>query len=93
MLPLILIFLLVQIGMIGAGVYVIQWKRTMPDSPVKKYGYVRVMLWQLEFWLEKGRPYIDKASNKASAIVISYNQKIAVIEFWLTTLKKWIIRS
>ena len=93
MLPLILIFTVVQIGMVAAAFYIIQWKRDMPDSPIKSYGYVRVLLWQIEFWLDKGRPYIDKASNKISAIVISFNQKITYIEFWLTTIKKWVTRS
>ena len=93
MLPLILVFLVVQILMIGLGVYYIQWKRDMPESPVKTYGYIRIFLWQVETWLERGRPYIDKASEKASNIIISFNEKIAYIEAWLTTLKKWITRS
>ncbi len=93
MLPLILIFLVVQIGMVGMGVYFIQWKRKMPDSPVKTYGYLRVLLWQIETWLDRGRPYIDKANEKASNIIISFNEKVAFIESWLNTIKKWITRS
>ncbi len=93
MLPLILVFLGIQIGMIGLGVYYIQWKRNMPESAVKRYGYLRVLLWQIEAWHDKARPYIDKASEKASNIAVSFNEKIAFVESWLTTIKKWIIRS
>ena len=93
MLPLILLFIVVQLGMFGLGFYIYQWKREMPDSPIKEYGYIRVILWNIEFYLEKGRPYVERASDKASAVAISFNEKLATIESWLNTIKKWVTRS
>ena len=60
---------------------------------IKEYGYIRVIFWQIEFYLEKGRPYVERASNKAATFVIKMNERFAIIESWLITIKKWIVRS
>ena len=93
MLPLILLFLVLQLGILGVAFYIYQWKREMPDSPIKTYGYIRVILWNIEFYLEKGRPYVERASDKASAVVIKFNERFATVESWLVTIKNWIVRS
>lgn len=93
MLPLILFFLVIQLGMLGLAFYIFQWKREMPDSPIKEYGYIRVILWNIEFYLEKGRPYIERASDRAAAVAIKMNGRFATIESWLITIKNWIVRS
>ncbi len=93
MLPLSLLFIFIQLGMLGFAIYIYQWKREMPDSPIKQYGYVRILLWQIEHYLERGRPYIERANDKLSSVVITFNKRITTIESWLKIIKKWIVRS
>lgn len=93
MLPLLIIFLLLQVGtLIG----LMQWytrRRPQPDTAVKQYGYVRVLLWRVETAVVNANSYVNKGSRRVADWTIQFASRLARIETWLEQIKQWLMRS
>ena len=93
---LVIIFLLVVTfflalilaAICGAGIAYRQYWRKQPDSPLKKYGYTRILLWQIDNLAGKPAPYINKFSQKIAGFVIKINALLAYVETRLARLTR-----
>ncbi len=79
-------FALILAGIFGAGFAYRRYWRRKPDSPLKKYGYIRILLWQIDSLVEKPIPYVNKFSENAAGLAIKINAILAYAESWLSQL-------
>ncbi len=86
-------FALILAGIFGAGFAYRKYWRQQPDSALKKYGYIRILLWQIDSLIDKPIPYINKFSKNIADLIIKINALLAYVESWLAQLKNLIIRS
>lgn len=91
-LPLILIFGLLLVGIIGGAIY---WRRSRNEdgepSLQQKYGRLRLLLWKIDQqYLSKASQQIDKLMPALAQPIIRFNAFIAYITAWLAQLTKQI---
>ncbi len=87
------IFAIILVGIFGAGIGYRQHWRQQPDSPLRKYGYIRILLWQIDSFIDKPIPYINKFSKNIADFTIKINALLAYIESWLSQLMSVVQKS
>lgn len=87
------IFAIILVGIFGAGIGYRQHWRQQPDSPLRKYGYIRILLWQIDSFIDKPIPTINKFSKNIADLTIKINALLAYIESWLSQLMSVVQRS
>lgn len=91
-LPLILIFGLLLVGIIGGAIY---WRRSRKEdgepSLQQKYGRLRLLLWKIDQqYLRKASQQVDKLMPAVAQPIIRFNALIAYITSWLSHLTRQI---
>lgn len=86
-------FALILVGIFGAGIAYRQHWRQQPDSPLKKYGYIRILLWQIDSFIDKPIPYINKFSKSTADFTIKINAFFAYVKSWLAQLMSVLQKS
>lgn len=93
MLPMVLIFALVLVGIIGGAVY---WQRSRKEegdpSLQKRYGRLRLLLWKGDQKLSGLYRQVDQLMPKAAGPIIRFNAFMAYLTTWLSQLTKQIKR-
>lgn len=88
-----LFFAIILTAVFGAAFAYRKHRRSQPESALKEYGYIRILLWQIDKLIEKPIPTINKFSQTAADLTIKLNLKIAYLQAWLAQIKSWILRS
>ena len=86
-------FALILAGIFGAGFAYRRYWRQKPDSPLKKYGYIRILLWQIDSFIDKPVPYINKFSKNIADLTIKINAVLAYAASWLSQLTSVLQKS
>lgn len=93
MLPVVLIFGLLLVGMIGGGIY---WRKSRQESDApalqKQYGRLRLLLWKVDQKLSGLYRQIDQLMPKVAGPVIRYNAFLAYANAWLEHFKQQLKR-
>ena len=93
MLPVVLIFGLLLVGIIGGGIY---WRKSRKESDApalqKQYGRLRLLLWKVDQKLSGLYRQIDQLMPKVAGPVIRYNAFQAYATTWLEHLKQQLKR-
>lgn len=93
MLPVVLIFGLLLVGIFGGGIYWRQSRKENDDGSLqKKYGRLRLLLWKLDQKLSRVYQQIDKIMPQLANPVIRFNALTAYITTWLAQLTKQLSR-
>jgi hypothetical protein len=93
MLPVVLIFGLLLIGIFGGAIY---WQQSRKESGEpslqRKYGRLRLLLWRLDQRLSKLYQQIDKQMPLLARPIIRFNALMAYVNSWLSQLTKQMYR-
>jgi hypothetical protein len=93
MLPVVLIFGLLLVGLFGGGIYWRQSRQENDDASLqKRYGRLRLLLWKLDQKLSGVYRQADKIMPQLANPVIRFNAHLAYINSWLARLAKQLIR-
>lgn len=93
MLPVMLIFALLLVGIFGGAIY---WRQSRKEdgepSMQRKYGRLRLLLWKVDQKLSDIYQQADKLTPLVANPVIRFNALLAYINTWVAQLTKQLNR-